>query len=188
MNMIRAFIAFPIPDELRKNLGNVQAKIQKNMFHLRPVKPQGIHLTLHFLGDMDSSKVYEVGKVMDLVCQQYKPLNLVCRKIGAFPDMHGPRVLWAGLEGQVAPLQAIHQDLAKGLEKIGFQLEKRPLTPHLTLFRLKKLKQMGALRKRIEKLGKADFGEIRCDTLVLYKSELTPEGALYSKLKMSALD
>ena len=158
------------------------------MTHLRPVKQQGIHLTLNFLGDITQSKVYEVGQVMDVVCHQYHPMNLVCRKIGAFPNLQKPRVLWAGLEGEIKQLQSLYADLSKGLERIGLPVEKQSLTPHLTLFRLKKLQQMGALRKRIEKLGNADFGEILCDTLILYKSELKPDGAVYSKLKIVALD
>ncbi len=188
MEKIRTFIAFPIPDELRTKLAEVQQTIGRNLHHLKAVKPDAIHLTLSFLGDISETQVYQVGEVMDAVCQKHKPISLHCRKVGAFPNLEKPRILWAGLGGEANELAALYKDLVAGLEAIGFPPDKRAFNPHLTLFRIKDQKQIGAIRKKVEKLTKASFGEIRCDTLVLYKSDLQPTGSVYTKLKMVALD
>ena len=188
MELIRAFIAFPIPETLRERLGKAQQQIMQNLTHLRPVKPQGIHLTLNFLGDISESKVYTVGGIMEQVCANHGPMELLCRRVGAFPDMKNPRVLWAGLEGEIDKLAALQKELSTQLAVIGYTAENRPFNPHLTLFRIKQQKQVGTLRKRAEKVSKENFGEILCNTLVLYRSDLKPEGAVYTKLKMVALD
>ena len=187
MENIRAFIAFPISDQLRARLGQVQLELLQNMPHLRPVKLPGIHLTLAFLGDISATQVYNVGTIMESVCKNHSSLQLQCRRLGAFPDLKSPRVLWAGLEGEMDRLAALQGQLADELDKIGFSKETRQFNPHLTLFRLKDQQQLGALRKRMEKLSQDGLGDIQCDTLVLYRSDLKPEGAVYTKLKMVAL-
>lgn len=188
MDNIRGFIAFPISNELLDKLGEVQKSISKGMHHLRPVKPDGIHITLHFLGLISESQVYKIGEMMENVCKKHKVMELECKQIGGFPDMDSPRVLWAGLEGDTKALTNLYQDLGIELAKMEFKVETRPYHPHLTLFRTKSQKQLGTLRKRVETQSKVVFGQVKCDTLILYKSELRPEGAKYTKLKMVALD
>lgn len=187
MEKIRSFIAFPIPDDLRTKLGEAQQRIKAGLHHLRPVKPQGIHITLHFLGEISASQVYNIGPVMEKVCKNRPVIRLACRRIGAFPDMKRPRVLWAGLDGDIPQLIEFHSDLGKGLASIGFAVETQPFNPHVTLFRVKEPKQMGTLRKRVESVGRDSFGDIVCDKVVLYKSELHPQGAVYSRLNIVAL-
>jgi 2'-5' RNA ligase len=188
MEKLRAFVAFSISDALRKRLGEIQTKIGQNMPHLRASKPQGIHITLSFLGDITQNQVYKIGEAMEAVCAKHEPMDFLCRKVGGFPDMEKPRVLWAGMDGDTDKMQAFHKDLTQVLKSIGMATENQPFTPHLTLFRLKQQKQMGALRKRIKSLSQESFGPIHCDTLILYRSNLAPEGATYTKLKMVALD
>ena len=187
MDLIRAFIAFPVPEEVRRKLAKAQDVISQGMHHLRPVHPDAIHMTLNFLGDIQSSKVYTIGEVMQRVCDAHGPIELICRKIGAFPDLKNPKVLWAGLDGEVDALKNLQLDLQSQLSDLGFQAEDRSFHAHLTLFRIKRLKQLGALRKRIEKVSKDDFGMIRCDPMIFYKSDLQPTGAVYTKLKMVGL-
>ena len=189
MDTIRAFIAFPIPDEVREKLGGAQKAISKNIPNLRPVKPQGIHLTLSFLGDITQGQVYQVSQVMQQVCDKHKPMEFICRGFGGFPDLKSPRVLWAGLQGDIAPLQSFHRELVTELAKLGFPMEERPFTPHLTLFRIKgKQKQLGTIRKRMDVASRENVGIVPCDTLVLFRTDLKPDGAVYSKLKIVALD
>ncbi len=188
MKKIRAFIAFPISSELRKKLLDVQKEISKGLHHLRPAKPDGIHITLHFLGEITESQVYQIGRLMENVCEEFDPFNLECKGIGGFPDMKFPRVIWAGFDGDPGPITMLQKTLGKELEKMGFPVESRPFNPHLTIFRTKVQKQLGTIRKRAETISKESLGEVKCDTLVLFKSELSPKGAKYDKLKMVALD
>lgn len=189
MEKIRCFIAFPIPETLQRNLEKVQKVIgvgqEKN---LRPVNPKGMHLTLSFLGEISESDVYKAGHAMEAACRGRGRVELTCQGLGVFPDDKKPRVLWVGLQGQLDALFSLHGALAHELKGQGFELELRPFMPHLTLFRIKSPKQLGALRKKMAQENQSEFGNIRCDTLTLYKSDLQPSGAVYTKLKMVALD
>jgi RNA 2',3'-cyclic 3'-phosphodiesterase len=186
--MIRAFIAFDLPEPLLTALEKGQAELGKQMHHLKPVRAQSIHLTVRFLGEIPAEKVYKVGAAIEKACGHLRPFELTCKGIGGFPDLKSPKVVWAGLTGAERELAQVHVAVSAELKKIGFPIEKKPFSPHLTLFRIKSQKQLGALRKRATSMADRKFGKFTCDTLVLYQSELKPEGAVYTKLKMVGLD
>jgi 2'-5' RNA ligase len=111
------------------------------------------------------------------------PIHLSCERLGAFPDLKRPRVLWAGLVGDVGPLGALFTVLDRELERVGFPREPREFHPHLTLGRLKEPKMLGALHKAWPKVEARAFGSFVAEALVLYRSELKPGGAVYTLIE-----
>lgn len=190
--MIRCFIALELPPEARKALEGVQRRLAPVGREVKWVRPEGIHLTLKFLGNIDEGQVEPVGRVVsEAAATCGGPLRLAMKGLGAFPGVARPRVVWVGLTGDTARLAALAQDLEKRLAPLGFAPEGRPFTPHLTLGRVK---EFGAGRGRgraggknplseaVVKLAALELGGFEARELILYRSELRPGGAVYTRL------
>lgn len=173
--MIRAFLAFDIPDAVKKSLGKLVATLRPQSAGVTWVEPKNFHVTLKFFGNIDEGKMLsplEV-KIQQEVAVQ-KSTRLLCQGIGAFPSFRDPRVIWAGLSGDTTRII----DLTKRLGEA-----KRDFTPHLTLARIKGSIKDKAWLAALERLPKEVYGEVVVDHLTLYKSTLTKEGPIYTALK-----
>lgn len=183
---IRSFIAVELPDEVTSGLRELQAglKLPGHTF-VKWVTPEGIHLTLKFLGNISPHRVAEMTRVMEEASQGVSCFRLTVGGLGAFPNLRRPRVLWIGVGGEVEKLVALQQDIDHGLKPLGFVPEARPFTPHLTLARLRegaspeKLREFGDL---VAKKPVEDGWEIVVSSLSLMRSQLFPSGAAYSCL------
>ena len=122
--MIRSFIAFKIPTGMRDILVSIQENLRRNGVDLRYVRPQGIHLTLKFLGNIQEERILPIFEVMKQVCEGQRRLDVYLQGVGAFPSSRNPRVVWAGLEGDLVPLYTMQQQLEQGLIPLGFEPEK----------------------------------------------------------------
>ena len=171
-------------------LGNLQARFRQDLPPrlVRWVRPQGIHLTLKFLGEILASKVDTVSVAMVGACAAYAPFSLSIRGLGCFPNLRRPRVLWVGVEEPTGVLAALQRDVERALAPLGFPPETRPFSPHLTLGRVK-----GGARGKIEVLGdavgrtKARVGEMPVAAIHLMRSDLLPGGAVYTALSVARL-
>lgn len=184
---IRAFIAFEIPDDVLSSLSRVQEGLKSYGFQAKWVRPQSIHLTLKFLGDIQATHVQPIAGVMCDAAEGYAPLSLCGHGIGVFPNMRRPRVIWVGLAGQVNLLGELQQKLDDGLSEIGFKKEDRSFKGHLTLGRFKTRINSTDMIRALEKFAEFETEAFTGDQLILFKSELTPAGAVYSKLEHISL-
>jgi len=188
MNALRLFIAVPVPGEVKKELVAVQKILGHANPHVRVTELPGIHLTLKFLGDTPPEKIGAIRLAMETAAAGVAaPIRLTCEKTGAFPTIERPRVLWAALTGDLAPLAQLHRLLERELEKAGFPREERAFHPHLTLGRLKEPKMLGALHKAWPRVEGLRFGAFTAEALVLYRSELKPAGAVYTAIERVTL-
>jgi len=183
---IRSFIAVELPEEVRSGLHQLQAelKLAEHTF-VKWVPPEGIHLTLKFLGNISPQRVAEITKVMEEASQGVSSFQLEVGGLGVFPNLRQPRVLWLGIGGEADKLVALQQRIDAALVPLGFAREARPFTPHLTLARL---------RERSSPQDRRNFGELVVKTPLevnykvdvnsvnLMKSQLLPGGAVYSRL------
>jgi len=181
---IRSFIAVELPDDIRKGLKRIQAEmgLDRDSF-VKCVSPQGIHLTLKFLGGVPPQKIKDIVTVMEAASQGVKPFELQINEIGAFPNFRRPRVLWVGIKGDVDKLVAWQQRLDTGLVPLGFAKENRPFTPHLTLARLRETCSPEDRLRLGEMVGKSQVQvdyKFTVNILSLMKSQLMPSGAVYS--------
>jgi 2'-5' RNA ligase len=185
---IRAFIAFEIPPLVISRLHIVQQDVERSKIRARWVRPENIHLTLKFLGDIRPDYIDKIHTAMDGVAIEFSPITVVVKGGGVFPGIKRPRVIWAGLGGNIRSLLAFQSRLSEKLAEIQFPIDKRSFQAHLTLGRIKQAANPALIRQMIADLAKLDSDEFTFSQVFLFKSDLRPSGAVYSKLKQSKLE
>ncbi|HEY3289401.1 MAG TPA: RNA 2',3'-cyclic phosphodiesterase [Anaerolineae bacterium] len=187
MATYRTFIAIELDDAVRAALAKVQRRLRAEPISgfVRWAAPDGIHLTLKFLGDIDSARVPEVMAAIQAACAGVPSFELAVRGAGCFPNYERPNVLWAGIIGDVKEATQLAQRIEAECSKLGFPPDERPFSPHFTLGRvsrdagMKQREQLGELMRHFD-LG--PVGAIRADSVHLMRSELRPTGSLYTSL------
>lgn len=187
MSSIRSFVAIPIPDNIKKCVQDWVEPFRQHDTSVRWVRPQAMHLTLKFLGQVEEERFErEFYPEFTQLSAPFEPIKLVVRGMGQFPPRGIPRVLWTGLEGDLEPLKKMAEAVDNFFERFGFAKEKRTFSPHLTLARIKQKPSSGFLKKWGE-ASPPSFGEFVADRVVFYRSELTKAGAIYSVLREFSL-
>jgi RNA 2',3'-cyclic 3'-phosphodiesterase len=179
---VRAFLAFEIEEEaVKKKLIDTQTLAVKTGADLKPVEPENIHMTIRFLGDITlnmADKIYvETQKV------QFKPFPVQLLGIGVFPNLNFPRVLWAGIAQGAEQLQNIVNQIEPRLQSLGLTPDRNAFSPHITIARVRSARNKADLAEFVTKNSKYDFGAVEARCLRLKRSELTPNGPIYSTLK-----
>jgi 2'-5' RNA ligase len=181
--MVRLFTAIVPPDSIIGEICKIQSSLQKMVDgDVRWVKRTGLHLTLKFFGDVPESGIERIDGAAGGTVATELPLTFSFRELGAFPSTRRPRVLYLGMDGDLERLAAFQKKLDTALREAGFPAEERPFIPHLTLARLKALPDPRTLSLEIVKRGKYRTGQFTAAELVLFKSDLTPGGAIYTTL------
>jgi RNA 2',3'-cyclic 3'-phosphodiesterase len=181
---MRCFIATDINDQLRKEIDRLQREFKKRIkiqTGIKWVKPELIHLTLKFLGDVEDQRADEITDAIQLACAAQKDFQLEFSTVGTFG--RPAKVLWLGIEKQSTELEKLVQDLEENFEQLGFPKEQRPFSAHLTLARIKDERPNRQLTEVIENFGKVNAGSIKVDSVCFYKSQLTSEGPEYTLLR-----
>jgi 2'-5' RNA ligase len=181
---MRCFIATDINDGLRKEIEKLQSEFKKrikNQIGIKWVKPELIHLTLKFLGDVEDDRTEKLCLEIEQVCSAQKSFELEFSTVGTFG--RPAKVLWLGMEKQPAQLDKLVQDIEKSFEELGFEKEQRPFSAHLTLARIKDDRPNRQLAEFIDNFGKVNAGSITADSVCFYKSQLTSAGPVYTLLR-----
>jgi 2'-5' RNA ligase len=179
---MRTFIAIDLDPEIKKTLSLLVDDLDKGHKNIRWVKPEGMHLTLKFLGEIGREKVTEIENILKIVSIKYRPFLLKFKGTGSFPPgMKNPRVLWVGIEEEET-LRALQAQLEGELEKLGFPRERRHFHAHLTLGRVKSISNLKETLSLLEKYRDRNFGEMKAEKISFIQSTLKPTGAEYSTL------
>ena len=182
---IRVFIAVPVPEEIKNNIANSQ-EILKQKFDndkIKWVKANLMHITIKFLGDIETAMIPDMKKMVQKSIADANSFKLSVKKIGVFPGIRKPRIIWAGIEQDVGKLVDIHEKINENINVLGFKKESKGLTPHITLARVKhKPINSKILKQVIEESQRLFLGEFQVNNIILYKSELYPTGPLYTPL------
>ncbi len=189
---IRSFIAIELPEEARSGLGKLRNELERvEHAFVKWVNPEGIHLTLKFLGSIPSKQVAEVGEAMEGATRGISPFHLEISGLGAFPNLKQPRVLWVGISGELDKLLGLQRNIDSALSPLGFTKEERPFVPHLTLARIRERASPGERRTFGELVVSTIFEDkyhIAVDAISLMRSQLTPAGAIYTRLSVVRLE
>jgi RNA 2',3'-cyclic 3'-phosphodiesterase len=180
---IRAFLAIELPTDIINEIHVIQSRLRKLLpGTVRWVRPEGIHLTLKFFGDVSENDIVKIKGDMEDQVRGAEPFALDVETLGVFPDLNRPRVIWLGMGGDVERLIRFQKSMDQKLHESGFEKENRSFQPHLTLARIKDPKSVIGLAKIVEKMDKDSAGHFDAMGLTLFRSQLTPGGAVYSKL------
>ena len=191
MERVRSFIAVELPSAARDAVERVMRDLRATAGDgVRWVRPEGIHLTLKFLGDIDVDSVPAISTALDSCAASAGPFDLFLEGVGVFPNARRPRVVWVGLGGALEPLRGLQQSVERELEALGFARERRAVTPHLTLGRVRdgaSAQQGRALSEAIAGASVQPGVELPVQELALMKSDLRPTGAVYTWLHAAQL-
>jgi len=186
MDTVRAFIAVDIGDEIRGKLDELQRKLKKTPANVRWIKPQNIHLTLAFLGDVPAQTLPSLKAALDETVQGLGPFELEAAGTGFFGRPNRPRVLWAGMV-DCPPLMELQNKIVGALQTSEIEFDNKPFSPHLTLGRIKAPNHTESLLAKLEKYKDELLGQTRIDAAQLIQSELKPHGAEYGVLHCTPL-
>jgi 2'-5' RNA ligase len=184
--MLRMFIAVKVAQSLREAVSGLIDGLRSSGGDVKWVKPENLHLTLKFLGNVDEARVDEIEKAVSRASDETAPFEISLSGVGAFPAPKRPRVIWVGvLEGKDT-LVSLSERIEDRLAVIGFEKEKRGFSPHLTVGRLRRGGRPGDLPDR---LG-VQFDTAACTVQRIYlmKSTLTPRGPIYEELRQVVLE
>jgi RNA 2',3'-cyclic 3'-phosphodiesterase len=185
---IRAFIAFPLPELITMQICDIQERLKSYRLPVRWVRPESVHLTLKFLGEIPANTIDSIAEAIEATVRDRSPLTFFTKGLGVFPGIKRPRVLWIGISGDVKPLSDIQANLQTYMEQKGFAKDNRPFKSHLTLGRFKGSISPENLFGILRSFSDFTSEPFETKELVLYKSELKPSGASYTKLQTVYLD
>ncbi|MEI6084766.1 MAG: RNA 2',3'-cyclic phosphodiesterase [Verrucomicrobiota bacterium] len=187
--MFRAFVAIDLPEEICASLTAAQARLKPASAGVKVAwtKAENLHLTLQFLGRIPESQVEKISAALADVAGRHAPLDVTVAGVGAFPDAVRPRLLWLGCGDAGGKLAALAGAVREVMTQLGFVPDKHEFTAHLTLGRVKVPRADAALTQALDSIKKDAFGTLRVAAIHFYKSQLHPDGSVYTKLSSHAL-
>jgi len=178
---IRAFIAAPLPGNLKRDVDKLIVELKPLASGVTWVKAENLHFTLRFLGDIEADSVPRLRQALESGVKGFSPININLAGLGCFPNMHRPRVIWVAASGETEKMKELAGTVEAACKLAGFGPADKPFAPHLTIGRVK---FPGGLAPLLEKLEGAHFEteQFVVDRIVIYKSDLTPRGPIYTSL------
>jgi 2'-5' RNA ligase len=185
----RVFCAIDLPHEVREKMSAHSMRLRQAVPEARASwsRPDNIHLTLKFLGEIPQPQVEALSNAAEQACNGLPTFTIRVQGSGVFPVHGAPRVLWIGIEDLQGNLGELYQRLEQQAAKGGFEKEARPFHPHLTLARLRSAqhaRRLGAVHKE----AFFEPTEFKVSELLVIRSELSSEGSRYSVITRHALD
>jgi len=145
------------------------------------VKPENVHLTLKFLGDVKQESLNEISSLLEGIGARFRPFTIILDRTGLFPNIKNPKILWIGINGDTAVLGRLKYEIEEGLHKYGFKREPKPFVPHITVGRIKKARplprQVAAFLNTYLENASTTVSRFH-----LVQSRLTPKGPIYTVL------
>ena len=182
---VRLFVACEVPDDVKVAIGDIISKLrERSGTAVRWIRPEGVHVTLKFLGEVQVRQLPAVKLAVQEAVVGNSPFELELSNIGMFGGREGLRIMWVGIAGDVLRLEKLVRDANAALAVVGFEPERRPFRPHLTLGRVR---DEISTRHRAEievAVGKMEIpaSSWRTNQVSLMRSRLTTTGAHYEVL------
>jgi len=177
---MRAFIGIALPDEIHRELARQQVAFRVFSPDARWTRPEGIHLTLKFLGEISDPQVNQVTEALTPLAG-FAKFNVQVKGFGFFPDARRPRVIWAGVQAP-PDLSQLAARVEDAMGTVGFAREQRAYNPHLTLARFNTPRPQPRLQEAVAQQADLSLGQFEVTEFFLYESRLSPRGAQYLKV------
>ena len=136
-----------------------------------------MHFTVQFLGEVSEEMIKKISGALNSI--EFSAFSITFASIGAFPKPNSPRVIWIGVNDGANELEKLAETIRSRLSDIGFSPDKK-FKPHVTIFRVKN--RIEELASKLEKFSSYSFGKQEISEIKLKKSELTPNGPIYTDL------
>ena len=179
---MRAFIAIDLADDIRVELAKLQNILSSSDSDVKWVEPSNIHITLKFLGNVNSFQIEKARESISIIARDFKPFQVSLSTLGVFPKLDYPRVIWVGIDKGREELISLNQKLEDAFEKAGFSKEERSYEPHLTVGRVRSGRNKERLKKIIKEHDFSSKAIMSVDKVTLYQSTLTSTGPIYTVL------
>ena len=183
MDDIRSFIAIEIPSPLKARMEEIQRQLRRTDADVKWVRPEAIHLTLKFLGSIRQEDVERISQALALVVADGESFEVRVQGMGCFPNLRNPRVVWLGVDRGKEALASLQRAIEGKMAELSFPPEDRPFSPHLTMGRIRSPRGRVGLAQALEKHQGVEIGTFQAREVILFRSELRPSGAVYTKLK-----
>lgn len=189
---LRLFIALELTPEVKQGLARVQDDLRRQLPPkvVRWTNPDGIHLTLKFLGDTPAEKVKAVSEATAQAAAGFAPFDFTVAGFGCFPNPRKANVLWVGVPETPKALAGLQRAVDLHMHALGFEKETRPFSPHLTLGRVNKSISTAERQKLAEVIANTQVGHIGVvpvREVILFQSDLRPTGSVYTALARAGL-
>lgn len=184
---VRAFVAAPLADEALDYLRRVQTRLQRHGGDVHWIAPCNLHLTLVFLGEIPPTIIAPLTTALDQVATNFQPLTLGIGGVSSFGAHGRPRVIWAGLTGQIAALARLAGAVRAAAERYDIRVDDRQFVPHITLGRTRRGRRSPQWATALSQPLNWPAPEFRVQEICLIRSRLTSQGATYSLLHSSPL-
>ncbi|MBI4169004.1 MAG: RNA 2',3'-cyclic phosphodiesterase [Acidobacteria bacterium] len=178
---MRLFVAAELPVEVRRRIAGIVEVLEAAPLRVRWVRPEGIHLTFKFLGEVDPGRLADIKGALLQAGEGISTFRLRAAGVGAFPGRGAPRVIWVGVEGEIEMAGRLQEALERSLQAIGFPREERPFRPHLTLGRVKGPAR-GDWRPALARASEEAPGAFEVSEFALFESRLDRHGLTHSVL------
>jgi len=182
---MRCFIAVDIDEEICGELGSLQQEIADSVdirtSDVKWVRPEAMHLTLKFLGEIRDRELMDICNVVEEVAARHQAFDFAVKEVGHFGG-RSARVLWVGAGLESAELLQLQADLEEALAVAGWPKEGRKFSGHLTLCRVRNAQAGLKLAQITEQYKDVDLGTVRCAAVCVYQSTLKPDGPIYTLL------
>jgi 2'-5' RNA ligase len=185
---LRTFIAVEMSSEVRTRARQLVDKLQETGAKVTWVKPEAMHLTLKFLGDVDLLEIPAVCEAVSGVVAELPPFEIEIRGAGAFPSASRPRTIWLGVGHGNEELVEVHDAIERALSRLGFRQENRRFRPHLTLGRVRGDGGLSELGRLVTQHAEYVGGVASVDDVIVFSSELDAEGPIHEPLAVAPLN
>ena len=188
---VRAFVAIQLPEPVREALRGIQSEMRETLAlrFATWTRASNLHLTLRFLGNLDAAKLPELVRRLRESIAGFGPLELCCERLGCFPDLRFPRVVWAWVHDPAERLSDLANCVNVAVEGFVEQPAEARFVGHVTLVRPKQIKRAEAerLAEFVQRAVTRKFGGWTCREVELIQSELSPTGSRYTTLDVFRL-
>ena len=186
MGLLRAFIALEIPPTLQHTIQESTRTLRQSLGDelIRWVPLYNVHLTLKFLGDVSSTNLDLIKQMLIVEAAQHPCSEMQVKGIGSFPNPRRPRVIWIGLQATPV-LESLQRGIESASARLGYEADERGFSPHLTIGRVKQnlsALEIQRIRNALEETKIGLLGIVQVAAVHLFKSELQPNGSVYTKL------
>lgn len=178
----RLFIAVKLPEEIGRVLGQECAEMSERLKFAKWTHPLDYHITLQFLGDTRKEQIPALLEALKGISGKHAPFKLQLKEWGTFGPGSAPRVLWAGVSGELEKLQGLQQSVVSATAPLGFKAEERPYAPHLTLARKYRDEQPFSLSRLGNLRVQKPASENNCS-----ENDWTVEGSVVYATRMHAI-